>query len=137
MPWVRPIMVVYLCFIACCASTVMSSFMSSLKISAASSSCRLRAVSMTSLEVSPRWTKRDSSPRLSDTEPKKAVTSWWVSFKISPMRLRLTRASFILERSLRGMTPISAHASQTAISTRSHLSNLFSSDHTLFIRGLE
>src|SRR4030042_7062791 len=92
---------------------------------------------MTSEEVNPRWMKRDSSPRLSETEPRKAVMSCRVSLRISSMRLRLHLASFILGSALRGLAPSSAQASQTAISTSSHLLNLFSSDHTLFISGRE
>src|SRR4030042_5954555 len=106
-------------------------------MSEASISWRLVAVSMTAEEVRPRWIKRDSSPRLSDTEPRKAVISWRVSLRISSIRFRLHLASFILGMALRGMTPSSAQASQTAISTSSHLPNLFSSDHTLFISGRE
>src|SRR4030042_7150276 len=74
---------------------------------------------------------------LSATDPKKAVMSWRVSLRISSMRLILHLAIFILGMALRGITPVSAQASQTAISTSSHLLYLFSSDHTFFISGRE
>gem|GEM_PF-5335061 len=88
MPWVRPIITVSLCLTACLERAA-SSFSKSLRIRAtASRSWSESAVSMTSEEVSPRCMKRDSSPRLSATDRRKEITSWWLTAMISSMRLR-------------------------------------------------
>ena len=79
MPCVRPTISVRLCSRAFATRTASSRAISACNSAAASRSCSDVAVSQTSDEVSPRCTQRASSPRESETERRKAVTSWWVS----------------------------------------------------------
>ena len=86
MPWLRPIVSVYLCSNArafSAASTASRSFSSR---SAAWVSCTDRQVSSTSELVMPRCTKRLSSPIASASQVRKAITSCRVSRSIASIR---------------------------------------------------
>ena len=93
-------------------------------------------MSQTSLEVRPRCIQRPSGPNCSVIDDRNAVTSWRVLARISLSRVMSWRAPRSLAMSSAGITPSAVHASQTANSTSSHLSYLFSSDQTCFIFGL-
>src|SRR2546423_358499 len=59
------------------------------------------------------------------------MTSWSVVFSISLMRSTENFARLLIcSNASRGIVPISAWTSQTAISTSSHFWNLVSSDHS-------
>ena len=78
-PCVRPMQMVSLNSMARRSTTSRRSWRSCSRIVAESRNWSAVAVSHTSCEVSPRWTQRPSSPRLSATDFRNAVTSWWVS----------------------------------------------------------
>ena len=84
MPWVRPIIGVYLNSAARRRNTSCKRFKSSIKISQACFIMYPSAVSFTSVEVRPRWMYLAASgPTYSPTAVTKEMISWFVSFSIS------------------------------------------------------
>ena len=86
MPWLRPIVSVYLCSSARAFSAASTASRSASSRSAAWVSCTDRQVSSTSELVMPRCTKRLSSPTASASQVRKAITSCRVSRSIASIR---------------------------------------------------
>ena len=132
MPCDRPICGVCLNSIARRSSTAAKARRSSSRRSAASTSWSESAVSTTSYEVRPRWTKRASSPARSSSSVRKAMTSWRVVFSISSMRAASPAVSLPTRVRMRAAVPFgtrssSSIASQARSSISSHRLRRFSS----------
>src|SRR5581483_541993 len=126
----------YRCLRACLLSTPRS-FFNWLKIkSQAAVNCRACAVSTTSVEVRPKWMKREEGPTFSATEVRNEIKSWLVLASMASILLTENLALFLMtDRSFAGIFPKRAQASQAATSTRNHDSNLDCSDQRAPISG--
>ena len=105
------------CSAARSMKTCLSSARPAANRSAAARICSARAVSLTSFDVRPRWTKRLSGPSDSATECRNELMSWRVSARARLMPSMSYRAPRIFPIDSASISPSSAHASQTAIST--------------------
>ena len=91
-----------------------------------------------SLEVMPKWMYLEASPTCSATLVRKAMTSCWVTSSISSTRATSKAAlALISATASAGISPSSAQASQTAISTSSQVVILASSVQRAAISGVE
>ena len=118
-PWVRPTHTVSACSRARAASAATSSRAPATTISPAACSCRARAVSSTSEEVSPKWIQRPPGPALAWRTSTKAATSWSVTRSRSLTASTVKVAPRIASRSASVGPSISSLA---ATSTRRHAS---------------
>src|SRR6266542_3864657 len=136
-PWVRPMQRVNSCSNAR-RRTTPSSVSTRCRIrSIAARNCKARAVSTTSLEVSPKWIHLPASPTGSATASTNAATSLLVTCSISATRRGVGTTAFALisSRSSGGTFPSRAQPSHASSSIRSQWENLASSDHTEAISG--
>ncbi len=134
MPWLRPIVTVYLCSSARFLSAASNRSTSAIRMSVARASCTDSVVSSTSDDVMPWCTKRASGPISSARWVVNAMVSCRVSFSISSMRAGSILAprprSQIVAAASFGMTPNSAIASAACASISKWMRYLVSSDQS-------
>ena len=137
MPWLRPIIGVYMCLRALAPMTFRRRLTSAMRILSDSFICTANAVSMMSLLVRPKCSQRLAGlPMFSETLVVKAMTSWFSVRSSSRQRSMVKEAlSFICLRCFFGTSPSSQSASAASSSMSSQISSFRCSVQMSLISG--